>query len=976
MAGRIPAIRIIGLRAVLAVPALLVLIVLTSGGPGDQRPGGPKGGDGMTQERLKAIYRRADSLYHLTHSTPVTDSLAQTGFGAVIDGIRELPGHPEKDTLLAGAFLRKGILMDAAGNFAGAKACYAGALNSNPQLDSLSFVAEVYLGAIYYNLTHFDSAHYFLMKAQAFAGRFNDQDDEVRLYNSLGVLYFDNGNYGEARDYFDKALGIVKGKKPLDLPFMVSLELNIATASSRLGQYQEALNTYRELLGYHIYSNDVYMNMGNAYGALGDNAAALANYHRVDAKKVPAVLNEMASLQEQLHRLDSCRWYLQQLQTAAKKDPGNVPVMDLGVNALIESELLRDQGQYMPALECLQKAIGIFSHNFHNPDVYSDPGEFSGTFADYRLFDALVEKAEDFRTLYGSRPDKRYLQACFSAYSAALSLLRYIEKSYATDQSKLFLKKESGPVHAAALQVCLQLDRLYPDSGYKEQAFLISERSKASVITANLEEKAFTAGGAGGQLLQQVNDDKYNIARLNVKSETTTDSAELAAITLEKEGDELELSRLEHALEQNGEYYQLKYGDAAVRVGDLQKELAGGQALVSLYAADSVLHVWVVTPHQFTYLRIDSLASLQREVEAWLTALKTTGNGHRFHGEAIGNRLYSRLIRPIQNVTDAAEWIIVPDGFLYLLPWESLPADAEGERRLVETTTISYRWSSKLLRSGEGKPDGRKSGGRPRQGGASSPTERGADGPAGERPERILSFAPFAASGAAGADGRFSRLPASAEEIAGLAGTHYLNAQATKMQFLHTVARYPIVHLATHAVSSPDNAAASFIAFYPAKHSPIEDRLYLEELYGLNLGATKLVIISACETGEGEVVAQEGVMSLARAFAYAGCASTINSLWKADDRATSFILRRFYVHLRAGESKARALQLAKLDYLKSDALDKSPAYWAHLVLTGDSSALYPRSFWAKGWWLSVVIGVGVGAWVMWERLRKKKKPTI
>jgi CHAT domain-containing protein len=176
-------------------------------------------------------------------------------------------------------------------------------------------------------------------------------------------------------------------------------------------------------------------------------------------------------------------------------------------------------------------------------------------------------------------------------------------------------------------------------------------------------------------------------------------------------------------------------------------------------------------------------------------------------------------------------------------------------------------------------------------------------------------------------------------------------------------------------VSSPDNTAASYIAFYPAKHSPIEDRLYLEELYGLNLSRTRLVIISACETGEGEVVAQEGVMSLARAFAYAGCASTINSLWKADDQATSFILRRFYGYLRAGETKARALQLAKLDYLKSDAVDKSPAYWAHLVLTGDGGALYKRGFLARWWWVIVALGAGLGA-LAWWRLRKKKKPTI
>jgi hypothetical protein len=87
-------------------------------------------------------------------------------------------------------------------------------------------------------------------------------------------------------------------------------------------------------------------------------------------------------------------------------------------------------------------------------------------------------------------------------------------------------------------------------------------------------------------------------------------------------------------------------------------------------------------------------------------------------------------------------------------------------------------------------------------------------------------------------------------------------------------------------------------------------------------------------------------------------------------------LRRFYIYLRAGETKARALQLAKLDYLKSDALDKSPAYWAHLVLTGDSGALYPRGFWVKWWWVIVVIGLGVGALFAWRRFGREKKSTI
>jgi len=121
-------------------------------------------------------------------------------------------------------------------------------------------------------------------------------------------------------------------------------------------------------------------------------------------------------------------------------------------------------------------------------------------------------------------------------------------------------------------------------------------------------------------------------------------------------------------------------------------------------------------------------------------------------------------------------------------------------------------------------------------------------------------------------------------------------------------------------------------------------------------------------------VAKEGVISLSRAFAYAGCGSTINSLWKADDKATSFILQRFYVHLQKGETKARALQEAKLDYLASDAINKSPAFWAHLVLMGDESPVYKKKM---GWlWVLLLLPLGmVAVWVRRSVKKGKKKST-
>jgi CHAT domain-containing protein len=209
----------------------------------------------------------------------------------------------------------------------------------------------------------------------------------------------------------------------------------------------------------------------------------------------------------------------------------------------------------------------------------------------------------------------------------------------------------------------------------------------------------------------------------------------------------------------------------------------------------------------------------------------------------------------------------------------------------------------------------------------------------------ILSFAPFAAEGAdlhAEGMGYLARLPDSKTEISSLAGKQYVDSMATKENFLKELNQFPIVHLATHAVADMSDPEASYIAFYPTSGMRAEDCLFLGELYGLRMDSCQLVIISACETGKGQLVSNEGVMSFARAFLYAGCPSTVNSLWKADDRSTSEILKQFHYYLSEGYSKSKALQQAKLDFIHKNPLYRNPAYWSHLILTGNPDALYKK----------------------------------
>ena len=73
--------------------------------------------------------------------------------------------------------------------------------------------------------------------------------------------------------------------------------------------------------------------------------------------------------------------------------------------------------------------------------------------------------------------------------------------------------------------------------------------------------------------------------------------------------------------------------------------------------------------------------------------------------------------------------------------------------------------------------------------------------------------------------------------------------------------------------------------------------LYAPEISNLKLDSTQLVILSACETGTGQLVKGEGLMSLSRAFAYAGCPDIITSLWKAEDKTTAFLTQQLHYYL-------------------------------------------------------------------------------
>src|SRR4051794_20168001 len=116
--------------------------------------------------------------------------------------------------------------------------------------------------------------------------------------------------------------------------------------------------------------------------------------------------------------------------------------------------------------------------------------------------------------------------------------------------------------------------------------------------------------------------------------------------------------------------------------------------------------------------------------------------------------------------------------------------------------------------------------------------------------------------------------------------------------------------------------------------------LTAEDVSGMDLLDTDLVVLSACETGLGEVKTGEGVFGLQRAFVLAGARTLVMSLWSVPDEATRELMVEFYQRLLGGEPRAEALHAAQ-QALRARYPD--PYFWGAFVCLGDPGPLPPAS---------------------------------
>jgi len=901
--------------------------------------------DGQPIPLYKAIYLRADSLYSLDQPTTVTDSLARQNFDRVISLLAK--DHID-DSVLADCYVRSGILEMTAGRrrqaiirFLSAK--IPDAKDEAPRAN-LVFRAMVYAGSCYYELFDVDSAAFYYRLAEDLQQRYPPFEDQERLYNKMGVLYYETGDYTRSIPYFRKALAIVTGR-PHPEPFLViNYQNNIGTALLKLGDYQQAISIFKSLLPMKRYRQELLYNIGSACLDAGDPIQALS-WLRLAAWHTRAGYNMLARTWLQLKKPDSAAFYLRPGATVRSETIAQ-HLADEAIRLKLLGDWYKTKSETAKALAAYQQGILLLTRDFKDTSIRKNPATFWAVRQPYALFDLITEKAATLRDCGTSTKDTALLGQAFAAYRSAIGLARHVQRTYLSDQARLFLAGRAEQVYRDAIDLAFRLFALTNDNNLPRMAFSLAESSKASVLQVRLGDPDPPALAEPARaLVRTANAKKAEGAVLQSQLASVRDSSHMEQLQQQLRDLELSISTIQDRLDQLPDYRSRKYAGASPDIATLQQALPdNATTLLSYYYTPGKLYLFYLTKQRFG-CAVTAWDPVTAKQALELHRLLNTGSGDRQAVTAIVDRLSTTLVTPISTEIDAAKrLVIIPCHELLYLPFELLHSSAD-KRPLLYRHAVSYAYSANLV--------------------AQSPVPI-------QSVYKVLAFAPFTHE-----KGGWPALPASESEITGLPGEVLAGTAASRQRFIAEAGDYPILHLATHAVADGADASKSYVAFAPDPAADTIGRLYEPAIRQLDLRHADLVLLSACRSGDGPLVHSEGVISLSRAFTYAGARSVITSLWKADDPATAYIVRHTHHYLQKGLPKDLALQKAKLDYLEDGSIPsvrKNPAFWAHLVLVGDTSPIIANE---RNWFLPITaaLAISIVLWIIYKKTgRGKPRP--
>ncbi|GHN00482.1 hypothetical protein WSM22_19710 [Cytophagales bacterium WSM2-2] len=786
------------------------------------------------------------------------------------------------------------------------------------------------MGLLYASMGRFNQAGEYTSKALEL--REKSLGEKSKAYasslNNNAVLYQETGHYNEAEKFFQDAIQVVKEQVGDQSQEYATVLNNQAIFFSKIGRYDQGIEKLnaaiaileklnkkdsRDAVGFQS-------NLALLYQQNGKLAEAEAIYLKLestlktfsDNPYYAGVLDNLALLYIQMNKLDKVEGYFQKsadVYKSRKQMPSYAKVLnDLG-------NFYRIQGKYADAEIKLNESLTLRASalDVNHPDY--------------------VKSEEDLGILYWKKGD--LTKAYINLQSAMNKSLDFIDRFFPpmSEAEKTKYWDILQPRFQRFYNYCLDAQATNPAIVNDMYNYQIA--TKALLLNSTNKIKKAILGSGDAELIKNYTawlDKKETLARYYSlsKDELNEQKIDLAAL-------EQDANTMERALSQKSSDFSQGYGTEKITFDKCAALLSDAEAVVEMirihsfdkdFTTDSKYAALVLTKNstQPKLVILDNGTQLEtRYAKYYRNSVK-----QNIADEYSYDQFWGR-IDPV--LTGKKTIYFSPDGVYNQINVNTLKKT--GGDFVINKLDVAIIGNSKDLISLKNDK--------------TAPVKKDAF---------LLGFPNYGGATPAALPGTKVEVETISRilKTAGYQVSLSQQAEATEAK-IKSMNGPAIVHIATHGYFLQDAGDAVGVTAESAKNNPLlrsgllltgasktmsgevlpnlesndNGVLTAYEAMNLNLNGTSLIVMSACETGLGDVRAGEGVYGLQRAFVVAGAKTLVMSLWKVDDAATQALMTNFYTNLSKGGSKLKAFKLAQQQLMLKY---KEPYYWGAFVMVG------------------------------------------
>lgn len=771
------------------------------------------------------------------------------------------------------------------------------------------------------------------------------------LYQNIGVIYKRKRNLSKARDYIKKAHNILSSTLG-EHPKTADCLGNLALIDEWHGDRDKALNElYKAKAIYNkleqeqekSYYNILY-GIARNYMGIGDYEKAFDYYEKIfqnkqklSELKTYRYLPHLSKAYRKVGKLDSA-YYYQKMYMDTISDLRGRYDHSIATGHLHLARIYEAKEDYNRALENIQKGLNSCYGDFDWNYYYENPA-----LKDYDrwdiVFKLLNQKGQILQKFAqsGTDLDTSYLQYAHKSFCLASRLIDTIKTRYQSRNTVHTVYQHADDAYEGAIQTAFQLYKITGKRKYKKKSYPLFGKNKSVLLRKNLQKsKARNFANIPDSLVRKEAELQeiisYLQSSLHQDKSSELDNSQRKAYEKRLLNTREEFYSLKNRIRVNyPAYYQLMYKSDLHTIKELQKNILTRDKCVLEYFSgkDAYYYTFIATDTSL----IGSVKKDSTFEQSLNKILQAIDDPDSKIGDFVAPsyRLYQSFLGTISYPLKNKQLHVIPDGQLAYLPFEVLiqkkPSENENHFNQLEYVVydhnINYVYANNFLKNQEADQTSHKS--------------------------KYLGVAPlFNKNEDTTRNQGVAQLEGAKQELEYLSligqGKKLQGRQATKDRFKDEVKDHEIIHMATHAFLESKYPMNSRLLLANSDTSSGNGKLYAWELFNMDIDA-ELAVLSACNSGRGKMINGEGVMSLGRAFTYAGCPSLVISLWNVHDQVSVELMKEFYRSLDQGMGKNEALRQSKLNYLASaDGITAHPYYWAGMITMGDNSPVKEAAF--------------------------------